>query len=64
MHLTFNVIHLSDCYEVVVRGRTLTRVSLYPQGSGRRSDLEWEDVPEVVQGKIVEEVRRLLKENS
>ena len=50
-----------DLYEVAFQGYVIARISCYFDGSGRRQDLQYDDLPNEVKDKILDRVEELIR---
>lgn len=51
-----------DCYEVVLRGHVIVRITLYTQGAQASQEVEYDHAPEEVKVGILNEVAKALED--
>lgn len=61
MKRLFHFNHCGDNYEISLHGYIISRISCYVGGMYRQ-DMQFDDVPEIVQDRILEEVKKVLEE--
>lgn len=49
-----------DCYEVVLRGCVISRITMYASGTQKAQETEYDNVPEEIKVKILEKVSEAL----
>lgn len=55
-HISYN----GDTYEITLHGFIIARISCYWGGSPMRQDVQYDDLPKVMQEKILDKITELL----
>lgn len=61
MKTTLHFVHLGDTYNVILRDHIIGRITCFI-GGFQRQDMQFDDLPEEVQNKIMEGIKEVIDE--